>query len=445
VASDLLTIARSGAQAARTALDLTAQNIANAATEGYVRRSVRLAELAGARVTGGSGDPSLSGVRVAGIVRNADQFREAEVRRTGSDSARADAQVAAYGSVESAIEQANVYPAITGFEAGLKQLATDPVNGALRGVALAGADTMAQNFAIAWQGLAGVGTDLAQHASDGALQVNTLAADLAQLNLKLARTAASSADQSGLLDRRDQLLQKLGGLADVTTTFAPDQSVTVQLGGVSGPALVSGATTTPFAVTTAFDGTISFDVGGTPVGLAGGSLAGVQQGLVKLRDTRNALDVVAATLIGTANTAQASGVDVAGAGGQPLFSGTGASSIAAALPSGAQLATAPAGAGSGSRNSANIDALNQALASADPAGAMDTLLSDVANAVASTTVTRDTLKTIASSAQASLQQQAGVDLDHEAVDLVHFQQAFQASGRVMQVASDLFSTLLGIR
>ena len=45
----------------------------------------------------------------------------------------------------------------------------------------------------------------------------------------------------------------------------------------------------------------------------------------------------------------------------------------------------------------------------------------------------------------SLQAQAGVDLDAEAVNLVRFQQAFQASGRVMQVASDIFDSILGIR
>jgi len=33
----------------------------------------------------------------------------------------------------------------------------------------------------------------------------------------------------------------------------------------------------------------------------------------------------------------------------------------------------------------------------------------------------------------------------EAVNLIRYQQAFEASGRVMQVASDLFDTILGIR
>ena len=61
------------------------------------------------------------------------------------------------------------------------------------------------------------------------------------------------------------------------------------------------------------------------------------------------------------------------------------------------------------------------------------------------TVTRDTLASIADNAAIALQSQAGVDLDEEAVNLVRFQQAFQASGRVMQVAGDLFDTILGIR
>ncbi|MEO7914443.1 MAG: flagellar basal body protein, partial [Novosphingobium sp.] len=45
MASDLLSIARSGAMAARVALDVTAQNIANAGTEGYVRRTAQMAEV----------------------------------------------------------------------------------------------------------------------------------------------------------------------------------------------------------------------------------------------------------------------------------------------------------------------------------------------------------------------------------------------------------------
>ncbi len=76
---------------------------------------------------------------------------------------------------------------------------------------------------------------------------------------------------------------------------------------------------------------------------------------------------------------------------------------------------------------------------------MDALLFDVSATVRGRTITRDTLDAIAGNARIALAAQAGVDLDQEALNLVRFQQAFQASGRVMQVASDLFDTLLAIR
>ena len=48
----------------------------------------------------------------------------------------------------------------------------------------------------------------------------------------------------------------------------------------------------------------------------------------------------------------------------------------------------------------------------------------------------------------SLQQQrdsvSGVSLDEEAANLIRYQQAYQASGKVLAIASQLFATVLGI-
>ena len=57
----------------------------------------------------------------------------------------------------------------------------------------------------------------------------------------------------------------------------------------------------------------------------------------------------------------------------------------------------------------------------------------------------DALGAIASNANLALEAQAGVNLDEEAVNLQRYQQAFQASGKVMQVAATLFDSLLQIR
>ena len=445
MSADLLAIARSGTRAARAALDVTAQNIANASTEGYVRRSVDVAEVSASGTIGGVGTTTLAGVRVSGITRNADALRQAEVRRTGSDAARATSEVEGLKSIESAVEQSKVYEASVAFEGSLKQLTSDPTDGSLRASVVESGRTLASTLNVTAKSLDAVGEGLRFDAQDGVSQVNLLTSELAKVNNRLVRAANSSSDQSSLLDQRDTLLQKLSAQVDITTTFAADRSVEVRIGGVSGPKLVSGNTSATMAMTTATDGTLGFALDGAAVTPAGGALAGKGQALTQLADTRAKLDTIAAGVIAAVNGAQASGVDSAGRSGQPLFSGTGAADIAMVATSGAQLATAPAGAAAGSRDTANLTALRSALTSANPSGQLDAVLFDVSSAVAGRTVTRDALVSIADSASNALQAQAGVDFDSEAVNLVRFQQAFSASGRVMQVANDLFDTILGIR
>ena len=282
MSSDLLSIARSGATAARIALDLTAQNIANAATEGYVRRSARLEELAPASGPGQIDEVSLSGVRLAGIVRNADVFRAAEVRRTGSDAARSDAEVAGLTDIEAGVEQSGVFPALVAFDASLQRLAQDPVNPSLRAAALEDARTAARSFNLAASSLDATGEGLRFEAQDGVAQVNLLAGELGKINVRLARASDGSSDRTALLDQRDKLLEKLSGFANISTTIAPDQTVQVALGGSGGPQLVGPAAVTPFALATAADGTIAFTLGGTALSPSGGALAGKAQALVTL-------------------------------------------------------------------------------------------------------------------------------------------------------------------
>lgn len=444
MASDLLSIARSGAQVARIALEVTAQNIANAGSSGYVRRSVALSEVAGAGSFGRTNDLSLSGARLERMVRNADMFRQAEVRRTGSDAARAGAELTGLENIETAVEQSGLYPAVVQFETTLQRLAADPVDPSLRTAALEDARTLARTFNLAAESLDSVGETLRFEAQDGSDQVNLLAGELARVNLRLTRAGENTSDQSALLDQRDNLLERLSTFADVSTTFAADQTVSVRLGGNGGPLLVSGGTAQPFAMTTAADGTISFTLGGGPVTLSAGSLTGRAQALQTVATTRQSLDSLADNLSAAANAVQTAGVALDGSAGQPLFSGSGAAGITLALGSGAQLATAPAGAGPGSRDPANLDALRTALATADIAGGVNGLLFTVSSTVAGRRTTLEAIDTIAASARISLDAQSGVDLDAEAANLVRYQQAFQANGKAMQVAATLFDTLLGI-
>ena len=445
MSSDLLSIGLSGAKAARSALDITSQNIANASTEGYVRRSVGFAEVGATGYNQNPRDVSLSGVRVDRVVRNVDAFRQAEVRRTGADTARADAEVTGLQNAESALERSNLYPSILGFESSVQKLKEDTTDTALRASVIESARTMTATFQIAAQELDAVASGLRFESTDGVNQVTLIAAELGRTNLRLARAADASSDQTALLDQRDRLLSNLSDYGNIDTTFAADGTVEVRLGGLTTPALVTGGTSGAMTMVTAPNGTISFALDGNPVALSGGALAGRALALDKVTQMHGDLDTLAQDIVTTVNTVQAGGVALDGSAGQNLLSGTSAATLALATSDGTKIATAPAGSPAKSRDTGNLDALRTALTATNPAGRMDGILFDVSATVAGRTVTRDALTTISDSARITLSSQSAVNLDTEAANLLRFQQAFQASSRVMQVASALFDSLLQIR
>ena len=176
--SSLISIASSGAAAASAALAITAQNIANASTDGYVRRGINLTSLSSTNAFSSSGEISQLGVQVTGITRNVDSFLQSEARRTNADAARSDTLVAGLTNVDNSLESSGVYTAITSFQTALSQLTANPTDSSLRANFLASATTMAQSFNVAHNSMASAVSGLQQSATDGVTQVNQLAQNL---------------------------------------------------------------------------------------------------------------------------------------------------------------------------------------------------------------------------------------------------------------------------
>src|SRR5690606_35919819 len=238
-----------------------------------------------------------------------------------------------------AVEQAGIFPAIVEFEGALQQLGADPVDPSLRAAAVATAETLANKFNIAANSLDSVAEGAQFEARAAVDQANILAAELARVNVRLARAGAGSSDRASLLDQRDLMLEKLSGIASIATTFGPDGGVSVPVGGSTGPVLVTGNTASSIAMTIGGDGTRSFDSGDTDVALNGGSLAGRALALKEVAEVRTQMDSLAETIATMANTAQTNGVALDGLPGQPLFNGTTAGTIRAAFSDGSMLAT----------------------------------------------------------------------------------------------------------
>ncbi len=445
MASSLLNIGRSGAIAARTALEVTSQNIANSANEDYARRNAVFGEVTATSNMAYYSNNSMSGVRIDEVRRTDAVFLQNQARRSGGDLARADAELSGLQLAENAIEQAGVYPAIVEFEAGLAALSADPLNGSLRAAALENARSLTDTLQIADSALDnGTGQTLAATQS-GVETANFASAELARLNAAIVRTQDGTSAQATLLDQRDAQLADLSGQVGITIDYQERGVVAVRLGDGTGPFLVDGTNSASLAANQNPDGTASFTLDGAAVTPTSGALAGQSQALIALRDSKSELDGLAALIITTVNDAQAGGTAPDGSAGQPLFSGTNAATIALSATSGDAFATAPAGSPAASRDASNLEALRTALANGGPAEEADRILYDIANAVSGRGIARDALAAIAETADIVLSRETAVDLDVEAANLVRFQQAFQASGRVIEVARNVFDTILGIR
>jgi flagellar hook-associated protein 1 FlgK len=77
-------------------------------------------------------------------------------------------------------------------------------------------------------------------------------------------------------------------------------------------------------------------------------------------------------------------------------------------------------------------------------GAYSKLVSDVGIQTRESQIQSTAQESLLKQTTVALQGVSGVNLDEEAANLVRYQQAYQASGKVLQIASTLFDTLLAL-
>ncbi|MFV0643417.1 MAG: flagellar hook-associated protein FlgK [Sphingomonadaceae bacterium] len=445
MAFDLFNIGASGARAARAGLDVTGQNIANAATAGYVRRSVDQVELAGSRGPGQVAGTRLGGVRVSGIQRNATEYLSADMRRTSSNSARASAELSGMERIEIALDHSGIYESLTAFETALKQLEATPLDSSAREMVMAKAGQMTSSFNLASKEIEATSADLRFMAEAGVAAVNQATREIVRINTHIALATRGTAEYAALSDQRDLMLGALSEQIDISVVIDSRGVATISAGGPAPQALVDGQGAYALSLSHAPDGTIDLAVGANPVTVTSGRLAGYSQALQDSHNTQDALDQLASTIMTLINNVQGQGIRPDGGSGALLFSGTGAAGMALLTQDHTQIAHAAAGAAAGSRDGTNIGAMRATLENSDIAGQTSHLILGASSRVEARKLEADTLAGFADASKARFERGAGVDLDQEATSLLRFQQAFQASGKVMQAASDMFDTMLGIR
>lgn len=437
--SDLLGIGYSGLKAYTRALSTIGDNIANAQTPGYARRRLEMMEAVG----GGNsifyrGNTNPGGVDIRGIDRSVDGWLIEDSRITSGDAQRSATKLSWLDKVEGALsdETNGIKTGLTRLYTTADQLTADPSNRTLRAQFLQSVDDIASGFRTAANQLDKMGDGIEGAAASEVDTFNANLNALEQINVGLRKARQGSTNEASLLDERDRLLDKLSSQAGVSATFDNVGAVTLRAAG-SGDLLVGGGVVNPISVTAAPDGRLSYSVGGSPLAISTGSLAGLAEGANHVADQRAALDTMATDFAGQLNAAHQAGTDANGNPGQPLFTGTSAATLTAATLTPDQVAVADASGSNG-----NMLALGAMRGANDPEARWSGHLATQAQAVSSARAQDAAAATRADASAAARDGVSQVDLDTEAAELLRFQQAYSAAARTIQVARETMQTLL---
>ena len=317
----MIKIGLSGLLATQKALATTANNISNAATEGYSRQrvesSARASVFFGGSFVG-------TGVEMGQIQRAYDAFLAAEVRSGLSSSAHLESFLGLATRLGDAIGSpaAGLSASLQSFRSALESVAQDPASVPLRQVAVTEAEGLTRRF----NGLNAQLNSLAQETQArlraAVAEVNDLADALAAVNQQLATRQSRTELPGDLLDQRDRLLDRLAGQIEVRIIEQSDGTVAVATG--NGQALVTGATVRRLSLGPGEFGAAGSELrlGNTAIGsrVGGGVIAGLLAFEREvLEPTRSELGRVALGLAASINQTSREGMDLLGARGTDWF------------------------------------------------------------------------------------------------------------------------------
>lgn len=444
--SDMLSIGASGLRAYQTALTTTSENIANAGNAAYVRRSTNIREVS---ATPGliHGQTTGLGVTVQGLVRAGDVYRAGEVRAATADLAKTETGITWLQRIEDALTGNKLDDRLSAFFTSARRVSADPASLPPRAAMLEAAASAANAFASTGASLDAAAADLDATAKAAVAELNGLSTALAKVNAGLSRAGPGTSGAASMLDQRDHILEQMSAITDIAVEFDHIGRVMVHAGNGLGPLIVQGDRVSVVSYARNDSGAVAFAVhGATTSSMApnGGVLAGVAEGANRIIAARDEVEAIAKSFAEGVNALQAGGHDLDGASGEAMFAiGDPAYKLAVALAGPRGIAAAAEN--GGIRDNSNLTALEALRGSGKFEEQVSSLTAANAGALAGRQTVASAQGAMRDSAISARSAATGVNIDEEAVDLLRFQQAYQASSRVIQIARETLQSIFDIR
>ena len=459
-----LSVMTGALDADQEALNVVANNVANANTTGYTEEKPDWQENAPISVGGVLiGD----GVTETGATSERDRVLEARLDQQQQMASASSTRLTALNNMQalftpdsgsSSASAGDIGSDITSFFDSFSSLESDPTDNALREQVLSSASTLAGDISSAASSLNGQSAAIDQEASGVVSQVNSLTSAIAQLNLAI-ESASPNSDAGTLEDQRQQDLSQLSQLVGINQVTTENNGLSVTT--TSGQLLVSQGQN--FQLTTGtVNGVTDFFLGGTDITSQLASGGGQLGGYLTARDVDipgalSSLDQLAYSISTTVNAQNNAGTDLNGVTGtptnplyifnEPAQAAGSAAAMSVIMTDPSQVAAA--GAGNGTGDNSNAVAM---------AGLANGLIvngqtpinyySNFVSTLGSTVLEVQTENTAQNASVTQLQTQnnalSSVNLNDEAAAMSTLEKSYQAASQVFTLLNTIMASALNL-
>jgi flagellar hook-associated protein 1 FlgK len=457
-------------QTQMTGVEVAGQNLANINTTGYSRQRVQIAtstDLSTGLGQQGTGATAVAIQQVvSSLLNNQIQGQQSvssywSAQQSTLQSAQTDLNefLDGTGSTDStsassdSTSSSGLSGQLSGLFSAFSSLATSPTSLTARQAVVNQAQNLASTFNQISSQLTQMQSSLNASVGTDVSSANEQLSNIAGLNQQITFAEFGDGNANDLLDEREQALENLSQLTDITTSTETSGAVDVSIGGQT---LVSGGQV--------LDTLQTYDAGsgnllvqtasGTNLTLAGGSI----QGTIDARDgtlatLQNNVSTLASNLITQVNTVHGGGYSLTGSTGADFFSGTDAATITvnAALVNNPSLVQASGDATATGDNSVALslaqldDTTQSGLNDESFSDYYSQSVADLGNALstANTQVTDQTsVSTMLATQRSSI---SGVSVDEEMTNLMGFQRAYEASAQLVTTINTLMGDTLAMK
>jgi flagellar hook-associated protein 1 FlgK len=470
-----LSIISQALDADQQALNVVANNVANANTPGYTVESPNWQENQPINIGGVSIG---QGVTETGATSERDRVLESRLDQQQQLASSSGSRLTALDTLQalftpdsgsSSSTAGDIGSDITSFFNSFSKLEANPTDNSGRQAVLSAAKTLSGDISNAAASLNSQSAALGQEASGVTSQVNSLTTAIAQLNQQI-QTTSPNADAGTLEDQRQEDLSQLSQLIGINQITTENNGLAITT--TSGQLLLSGGTS--FQLTSGtVNGTTNFFLGNTNItsqlASGGGSLGGYLTALdTDISGALSSLNQLAYSISTTVNTQNNAGTDLNGVTGVVVppsvvanslnifsappnlstGSATGsATSMSVVMTDPNQIAAASAGNGTGDNSNATAMAAmaNQAIVSGQtPTNYYSNFVTTLGATVSGVQTENTAQKASVTQLQTQNDALSGVNLNDEASALTTFERSYQAASQVFTMLNTIMASALNL-